>query len=255
MSSFVAADGAEIAYEVLGEGEAVVLHHGFASNAATNFVRPGVARAVVDSGRSAVLIDARGHGASSKPHDPRAYAGGAMVDDVRRLLDVLRLERAHFVGYSMGAFVGMRLAVVDGRLRSLVLGGVGLGQMTRNRPEVAERIAEALETAHPELVAEARARSFRTFADATKADRLALAALQRSGSLVPPLQVLAAIAVPTLVLNGTGDTLAGPPGLLAEAILGARAESVPGDHLSAVVHPEFGQAIVNFLDSLAAHGW
>lgn len=251
MRSFTADDGAEIAYDVVGEGEAVVLHHGFASDAVTNFVRPGVARAIVDSGRSAVLVDARGHGASSKPHDPAAYAGERMVRDVRQLLDATGLDRAHFLGYSMGAFIGMRLAPVDERVASLVLGGVGLGQISRYVPVAAERIVEALETEHPERINDARAKAFRSFADATKADRLALAALQRAGSPFPPVDRLADIAVPTLVLNGAADTLAGPPGPLAAAIPGARAESVPGDHLSAVVQPEFRQATVRFLDALA----
>lgn len=251
MRHFRAADGTEIGYDVLGEGEAVIMHHGFASDAKTNFVRPGVAGAVVESGRTVVLIDARGHGSSSKPHDPAAYSSGVFVSDVRRLLDVLDLAAAHFVGYSMGAFIGMRLAPADERVCSLVLGGVGLGQIARHRPEVSARIAEALEAKQPELVSDATARAFRSFADATKADRLALAALQRAGPPIPRLDELAAIAVPTLVLNGTADTLAGSPEPLAEAIPGARAQSVPGDHLSAVVQPEFRQAVVSFLDGLA----
>jgi pimeloyl-ACP methyl ester carboxylesterase len=247
---FASFDGLEIAYDVLGDGDAVVLHHGFSSSSSTNWVRTRVAAAIVDSGRQAVLIDARGHGESAKPHEPAAYANGAMVNDVRSLLDVLGLESVHFVGYSMGGFVALRLAPVEPRVRSLVLGGVGLGQIRTRHPETQRLIAEALEADDPAQIASPMARSFRNFADATKADRLALAAVQRSGDLFASLEDLAKITVPTLVVNGVDDTLAGPPAPLAELISGARWESVPGDHLSAVVHPEFRQAVVNFLDSL-----
>jgi pimeloyl-ACP methyl ester carboxylesterase len=243
-------DGVEIAYDVLGDGEAVLMHHGFASESGTNFVRPGVAQAVLDSGRRVVLIDARGHGESEKPHDPAAYANRAMVRDVSALLDVLALERVHFVGYSMGSFVAMRLAPVEARLVSLVLGGAGLAQMRSRRGEEAGLIAEALEAADPSQIADATARAFRNFADATRADRLALAAVQRSGSPFPSLDELGRIAVPTLVVNGVNDTLTGGPEALAAAIPGASFLSVPGDHLSAVVQPEFRQAVVNFLDRL-----
>ncbi len=55
--------------------------------------------------------------------------------------------------------------------------------------------------------------------------------------------------MPTLVLNGVGDTVAGAPEWLTEAIPGARLRLVPGDHMSAVVKPEFSQAIVEFLST------
>ncbi|HXY43799.1 MAG TPA: alpha/beta hydrolase [Acidimicrobiales bacterium] len=250
MRRFASFDGVEIAYDVIGEGDPVVLHHGFASDSRTNWVRPGVAAAIVADGRQVVLVDARGHGESGKPHDPAAYANGAMADDVRSLLDLLGLEWVDFVGYSMGAFVAMRLAAVEPRLHSVVLGGAGLGQMRRWRPEQSREIAAALETSDPATIESPMARAFRKFADATGADRLALAAVQRAGRPVPGPEDLGRIAVPALVVNGVSDTLAGPPEALAGLIPGARSESVPGDHLSAVVQSEFRQAIVTFLDSL-----
>jgi pimeloyl-ACP methyl ester carboxylesterase len=125
-----------------------------------------------------------------------------------------------------------------------------MGQIRTRRPEAALRIAEALEADEPATITDATARAFRNFADATGADRLALAAVQRSGNPFPSLEDLGRIAVPTLVVNGDRDTLVGQPQALAEAITGARAKLVPGDHLSAVVKPEFRQAIVDFLGGL-----
>lgn len=247
-------DGIGIAYDVLGDGPPVLLHHGFASESQTNWVRPGVAAAVVESGRSVVLIDARGHGQSDKPHDPAAYAGGAMVRDVRALLDELGIESIDVVGYSMGAFVSMALATLDppeGRLRSLALGGAGRGRGPNRSPEAMSAIADALEAPDKSTITDASALAFRNFAEATGADRVALAAIQRARSPQPELAVLARISVPTLVVNGERDTLVGPPESLAAAIPGASFLSVPGDHISAVVKPEFRVALVGWLESVS----
>jgi len=53
-----------------------------------------------------ILIDARGHGASDKPHDPEAYRTETMVADVVSVLNDLNIEKAHFLGYSMGGQIG-----------------------------------------------------------------------------------------------------------------------------------------------------
>ena len=71
-----------------------------------------------------VLIDARGHGASDKPHDPAAYDMALRVSDVTSVLDDLQIERANFFGYSMGGWIGFGLAkYAPTRFRSLILGG------------------------------------------------------------------------------------------------------------------------------------
>jgi pimeloyl-ACP methyl ester carboxylesterase len=244
-------DGINIAFDVLGEGPPVLLHHGFASESQTNWVRPGVAAAIVASGRSVVLIDARGHGESDKPHDPAAYSGGSMVRDVHALLDELAIESVDVVGYSMGAFVSLSLATTESRLRALVLGGAGKGQISSRNDGRMEEIAEALEAPDKSSILSPTALAFRNFAEATGADLAALAAIQRGRPQRLDPAILAQITAPTLVVNGDRDTLVGPPESLAEAIPGARFESVPGDHLSAVVQPEFRQAIVSFLDDVA----
>ncbi|MHB1508142.1 MAG: alpha/beta fold hydrolase [Acidimicrobiales bacterium] len=250
MKSFSSFDGVEIAYDVLGDGDPVVMLHGFASDSRTNWLRPGVARAVIESGRQAVLVDARGHGESAKPRDTASYSRGAMVRDVACLLDVLGLGAVHTVGYSMGSFTAVRLAAADPRLVSVVLGGIGLSQILDGHLDGEGQIADGLEADSVESIRDSRALAFRRFSDATGSDRLALAAVQRAGDLLPAVDDLAKIAVPVLVINGVADTLAGSPQDLAAAIAGARWQSVPGDHLSAVVKPEFRRAVVSFLDGL-----
>jgi len=250
VNRYASFDGVGIAYDVIGHGPAVLLHHGFASNSMINWVRPGVAAAIAVAGYQVVLMDARGHGKSDKPHEPAAYANDAMVNDVRALFDVLAIDEVDVVGYSLGSMVALGLAQVEPRTRSMVLGGAGLGQMTASRRDSMIRIAEALEASDRGTITDATGQAFRNFADATGADRIALAALQRADNLVSGLDSLGSIAVPTLVVNGEQDTLVGGPESLAAAIPHARYELVPGDHLSAVVKPEFRQAVVTFLHSL-----
>src|SRR5205807_10281801 len=92
--SFESFDGLTLAYESYGSpgGVPVLLLHGFAADSEANWVRPHVVEALVDAGRRAITLDARGHGRSDKPHDPTAYADGAMVRDARALLDHLGVE-------------------------------------------------------------------------------------------------------------------------------------------------------------------
>jgi len=71
-----------------------------------------------------VLLDARGHGASDKPHDRAAYGLLSHVADVLAILEALQLPKAHFFGYSMGGLIGFGLAkYAPERMESLVIGG------------------------------------------------------------------------------------------------------------------------------------
>jgi pimeloyl-ACP methyl ester carboxylesterase len=245
---FASFDGVRISYTVLGDGSPTLLLHGFGSDSVTNWQRTRVDAALTGSARRVVLVDARGHGRSDKPHDVASYAGGAMVRDVRELLDRLQIGQVDVVGYSMGSIVAMRLVLADRRVRALVLGGIGRLQASVFDRARSERIATALEADDKSTITDPVALAFRNFADATKADRLALAAVQRARTPIPSEELLASIEVPTLVVNGTADTLIGDPASVAEAIPGAELVMVPGDHLSAVTKPEFAKAVVNFLD-------
>jgi pimeloyl-ACP methyl ester carboxylesterase len=119
-------DQIEIAYLDEGEGDPIVLIHGFASTAAINWVHPGWVTTLTKARRRVIALDDRGHGASSKPYDPAAYHSDIMAEDVRALLDHLGIARADVMGYSMGARIGVYLALAHpDRVRSLILGGLG----------------------------------------------------------------------------------------------------------------------------------
>ena len=249
MARWQAPDGVGIDYEEAGAGPAVLLLHGFASNARTNWLRPGIVDALVANGLRAVFYDARGHGRSDAPHDVGAYAGHAMAADAAGLADHLGLEAFALLGYSMGSHVAAWLAAEDARVRRVVLGGIGTRLLLRGpgeRPYPAEEIARALEADRPPSDAGPTPLAFRAFADATRSDRLALAALERARAIegAPDLGLL---SVPVLVVAGEADTLIGDPAAVAEAVPEGRLVRVPGDHLSAVLQPGFAAAVVDFL--------
>lgn len=142
-------NGVKIAYIDEGKGEAVVLLHGFGGSAAEMWTKRPFAKTQflpALKGYRAIAIDHRGHGKSDKPHDPKRY-GKEMAEDVVRLLDHLKVKKAHVVGYSMGAFIAGRLmASHPDRLLSVTFGGGGpLYQPPKEFTAAIDATAEALE--------------------------------------------------------------------------------------------------------------
>ncbi len=111
-----------IHYRVEGEGPALVLQHGF-TESVVDWYEAGYVEALRPDYRL-VLVDARGHGASDKPHDPDAYVLNRRVADVVAVLDTLAIAKALFWGYSMGGWIGFGLAkYAKERVHALVIGG------------------------------------------------------------------------------------------------------------------------------------
>jgi len=244
--------GFRLAYDRFGPDDArrtLVLIHGFASNRVENWKRMGWYDAVAGKRLGGLAFDGRGHGESDKPHDPAAYDRAAMAADVVALLDAHDLRRAHVLGFSMGAHVALTLALTaPDRIDHLVVAGVG-GAMFEPREEGA--MARAMEAASPDEIADPMWRSFRHFADEQKEDRLALAACARGARTELTRQTLGGIGVPTLVVAGARDQLAGSPQVLASCIQGARAVTLPGcDHFSCIGHPLLKASVFDFFD-----GW
>jgi pimeloyl-ACP methyl ester carboxylesterase len=146
MSTF-SSDGVQIAFLDEGprDGTPIVLVHGFGSNVRVNWVQPGWVSTLTAAGYRVIALDNRGHGASEGPHDPGLYRTDAhMAEDVRRLMDHLRIARADVMGYSMGAWITAHLALRHPeRLRSAILGGLAMAMVTGIPGQ--ETIAAALE--------------------------------------------------------------------------------------------------------------
>lgn len=247
--TFESFDGVELSYDVEGDGAPVLLLHGYAADAYTNWVRPGVVDKLASGGYRAITLDQRGHGQSEKPHDPAAYADEAMVRDAQALLDHLSLDRCLCAGYSMGARTTLGLLLRDERPRAAVLGGVGSNMLEAR--EWGGAIADAMVAPDPNAIGNRFAKSFRDFADLTRADREALAAIMRNPR--PPFSNLDRVAIPVLVLCGDNDPLAGDPKDLAGAMQNARAAVVGGTHLNVVNNVEFHRELVAFLDEARAN--
>lgn len=120
---FAVNDGVRIHYEVEGEGPPLVLCHGLASSLEVWRIW-GFVEGLKDKYKL-ILIDARGHGYSDKPHDPEAYGIESLVADVVTVLDDLNIEKAHFLGYSMGGQIGWSIGkYAPDRFSSLIIGGM-----------------------------------------------------------------------------------------------------------------------------------
>jgi pimeloyl-ACP methyl ester carboxylesterase len=242
--------GVTIAYDEIGprEGRPVVLVHGFTSNRKENWQRLGWYGAFERKNIRCVTFDCRGHGESSKPHDPAAYSRAAMVGDIVALLDHLGVERADLLGYSMGARLSLAAArTVPKRIPLLMLGGIG-GKFF-DPPPPGHPMAEAMEADDPETISDPILRSFRRFADEQGEDRLALAALNRGADAPLEKEEVSKLAVETLIVAGARDDLAGDPHELAAIIPGAKAVVLPGcDHFSAIPHALFKASVFDFLD-------
>jgi len=104
-------DRLRIAYECIGIGRPTVFLHGF-SDSRRSWVEARHVDAYRAAGRRAILIDARGHGESDKPHDPALYTGRRMAGDVVAVLDDLGIREADLVGFSMGGGTALATAVL-----------------------------------------------------------------------------------------------------------------------------------------------
>jgi len=240
-------DGVEIAFLDEGEGEPIVLVHGFASTKEVNWVFPGWVTTLTRAGRRVIALDNRGHGESAKLYDPAAYHSSLMAEDVRALLDHLGLGYADVMGYSMGARITAFLTLAHPkRVRSAVLGGLGIRLV--DGVGLPETVAQALETPSLADVADPTGYMFRAFAEQTHSDLRALAACMRGSRQTLSPSEVGRIAVPVLVAVGSKDPVAGSPEQLAALIPGARALIIPGrDHMLAVGDRAFKTGVLEFL--------
>jgi pimeloyl-ACP methyl ester carboxylesterase len=237
----------EIAFLDEGDGEPIVLVHGFASTADVNWVHPSWLTTLKVAGRRVIALDNRGHGASSKLYDPAAYHSALMAADVRALLDHLKIDRADVMGYSMGARITAYLALQNPeRMRGAILGGLG-GHLVEG-VGIPERVAEALEAPSLAAVSDPQGRVFRAFAEQTKSDLKALAACIRGSRQTLTRDQVAMIRAPALVAVGSKDAIAGSPQELAALLPAGRALEIPGrDHRTAVGDKVFKAGVLQFL--------
>jgi pimeloyl-ACP methyl ester carboxylesterase len=244
-------DGVQIAYLDEGQGEPILLIHGFASNVVTNWIDSHWVRTLTGAGWRVIAYDNRGHGESEKLYDPELYGAPMMAEDARRLLDHLDIAQVDVLGYSMGARIAaFLLSAHPERVRSVIFGGLGI-HMVRGMVGSGP-LAKALEAPRIEDVTNDTARSFRAFAERTKSDLKALAACMRGPREKVTPEQLGKIAVPALVAVGSEDVIGGSGEALAKLIPGAQFLDIAGrDHMKAVGDARFKQGVLDFLTSHA----
>ena len=243
-------DDVEIAYLDEGEGEPIVLVHGFASNKEVNWVHPGWVATLTRAGRRVDrarqsrprrLDQAlRSGGLSQRRRWPRTCARCSIIS---------ASPRADVMGYSMGARIAAFLALAHpARVRSVVLGGLGIHLV--DGVGLPKSIADALEAPSLADVHDPQGRMFRAFAEQTRSDlqgarrlhpRLAPDADARGGARRSTMPVLVAV--------GTKDDVAGSaqPNWPRCCRTG-EALDIPGrDHMLAVGDKVFKRACSDFL--------
>lgn len=186
-------------YEVIGQGSPLLLIHGFFSGLEDWKEFGYVERLQQDY--QLLLLDVRGRGASDKPHQPEAYTLQVLIEDIVLLLDELHLPKTHFIGYSMGGWLGFGMAkYAPHRLSSLMIGGAH--PYARNRAHVRRQYS------HPQAAWEAQIESHPEMPPALKARvrkndlQALLAAAQDRADLSA---VLPTISVPCLLYAGEAD--------------------------------------------------
>ncbi len=246
---YVSNSGVRIHYEVEGEGPAILMQHGFAATCWTwrdfNYAQ--------ELGKSykIIRVDARAHGESDKPHDPVLYRPEIIARDYTAILDALGIERCHYIGYSMGARIGLsclaRYALP--RLYSLMLGGVGLyrsRQPAAPRPQdgFSQMLEEAAEKGMDVWLAY-REKMVGTLTPAQKARQLAndpraLLTMQKALSEWPGAEdILPQLKIPILIFVGDADPAYAGAKEAAARMPDATFVTVPGmNHDQALMHSE-----------------
>ncbi len=241
--------GVDIAVYEEGEGEPVLLIHGFASSAMTNWYEPGWVEFLAAQGYRVISLDNRGHGRSAKLYAPDLYTAPAMARDAAEVIAQLGIGPVQVMGYSMGARITAFLAMRSPELvKTAVLAGLA-ENMIKGVPG-SEVVARGLEADKLDDVTDPQARGFRIFADRTASDRAALAACMRAARQKISEEELAAIQRPVLVATGTEDDIAGKIEPLQNAIPGAEALPIPGrDHMRAVGDRVYKEGVLQFLQN------
>ena len=236
--------GTRLALHRIGAGRPLILLQGLFSSAEMNWIKFGQAELLAAAGFECLMPDLRAHGHSAAPHDPAAYPADVLARDLAALIAHLGLIDFDLCGFSLGARTSVRGVIAGVSPRRLVLGGMGLeglaGWTARGAffLDAIDRF-DSIEAGDPAFHAV-------QFMKAMKVDRVATRMLLQTFTDTPPA-ALAAITMPTLIVNGDKDRDNGDPAALTAALPNAVQAVVPGTHMSCVTKPELGLAIRDFL--------
>jgi pimeloyl-ACP methyl ester carboxylesterase len=223
-------DGVQIYYEDHGQGIPILLSHGFG---ASTGMWQGQIEAFRDTYRL-IPWDMRGHGNSDSPEDQALYSHAHTIEDMRAILDHLRIDQAVIAGHSLGGFMSLAFYVEHPeRVKALVLQGCGPGYRNPEaraawnaRTEERARRLEEQGLAALGGGSEVRISTQHAAAGLARAARGILA--QRDARVI---EILPRISVPVLILVGAGDA----PFLNGSNYMASRLQ-----HVTKVIIPDAG---------------
>lgn len=262
-------NGVKIRYVTEGKGEPVVLIHGWMGDSSM-WGRDRSGNTKLDTTRTTgfqlIALDCRGHGQSDKPHDPAQY-GPEMAADVVRLLDHLKIAKAHLIGYSSGAFIAGKVAATHPeRVLSVVYAGQApliVGMKSTSGASEVEVFAQAVDEgkdlgayiravtpADKPKLTEEQARTIARIMFNGK-DLKALAAAGRGfKNLAVTEEQLKKCQAPILFIHGGNESDQVKHRVAAVHKLLGRGEVkiiAGADHITTLAKPEFGAALLEFL--------
>jgi pimeloyl-ACP methyl ester carboxylesterase len=238
---FASFDGTRIAYQVKGEGEPVLLVHGFIVNG-ESWKRTALYSDLLEAGYKVIILDQRGNGKSDKPNNDDAYANDAEAKDIMRLMKKIGIRKYNVVGYSRGSIITARLLVLDKNVKRAALGGIGTGFTDPEWPRRKMFYRALMGDSVPELQAMVKN------VQASGLDQKALALMQKYQPSTSREQ-LAAVEQPVIVLCGKDDADLQEAKELSALFKKGSFGSMPGDHGAAVRTKEFSQQVIAFLKS------
>src|SRR5690242_9166444 len=133
-------DGVKLYYEEVGSGIPILFVHEFAGDVRS--WEPQL-RYFSRSYRC-IAYNARGYPPSDVPETLDKYSQDRARDDIKAVLDGLKIDKAHIIGLSMGGFATTHFGFTYGnRARSLVIAGCGYGAEPEKQAQFREETAEA----------------------------------------------------------------------------------------------------------------
>jgi len=269
-------NGVNLFYEVVGEGTPLVFVHEFAGESQS--WRPQVG--FFSRRYRTLTFNARGYPPSDVPDDPAAYSQDRAVDDIKGLLDHLKIPKAHVCGLSMGGYAALHFGLrYPERALSLTVAGCGYGsgadreQFKKDSEDMARRLeAEGMEkvaefyTRRPTRVQFLRKdpKGWQEFHDrfaaqSARGHALTMRGVQLARPSVFDLEErLARLAVPTLIVTGDEDEPCLEPGIfMKRKIPGAGLLVIPNSgHTINLEEPDaFNRALLEFLTAVDAGRW
>jgi pimeloyl-ACP methyl ester carboxylesterase len=270
-------DDVKLYYEEVGSGIPIVFVHEFAGDSRSweSQVR------YFGQGYRCIAFNARGYPPSDVPDDGERYSQGRARDDIRAVVDALKIDRAHVVGLSMGGFAALHFGFTyPDRARSLVVAGCGCGASPDKRAQFAaetEAVARRFEELDMPTAAEAYAlgpsrvqfqnkdsHGWRKFVDQLAEHSSRGAALtmrgvqQRRPSLFDLIGCMKTITAPTLIMTGDEDWPCIEPALLMKrTIFSAGLVVIPntGHAINLEEPAAFNQHLDNFFRAVESSQW